>query len=106
MRQVRQGDVLLERVEQVPAGAVRQASGARIVLAEGEATGHAHAVESEGAAVFTAPDGRRYLVLTRAAQLEHEEHAPIALEPGAYRVVRQREFDPRVHGIRSRKVAD
>ena len=41
---LRQGDVLLVPVERLPEEVAVTASGARIVLAEGEATGHAHAV--------------------------------------------------------------
>ena len=34
-----------------------------------------------------------------AARLEHEEHAPIALEQGTYRVRRQRQLEPTDVGI-------
>ena len=92
--QYRQGDVLLvatrlldreyDEVERV---------GDRLVLARGEATGHAHAVESPQARLL-----RRalnlYLVVDgpEPAVLRHEEHAPIRVPPGAYEVRQQREF--------------
>ena len=39
-------------------------------------------------------DIERYLRLTAAATLQHEEHGPIAIAPGTYRVVIQREYVP------------
>jgi hypothetical protein len=37
---------------------------------------------------------RRFLRIATGAMLTHEEHAPIPLPAGLYRVVQQREFDP------------
>jgi hypothetical protein len=37
---------------------------------------------------------RRFLLLATQALLTHDEHAPIPLPAGAYRVVRQREYTP------------
>ena len=46
--------------------------------------------------------GIAYLGVTETVTLRHEEHAPIDLPAGPYKVTRQREYDP--HG--SRYVAD
>lgn len=89
----RQGDVLLVAVEAVPEQAQAEPRGGRVVLAEGEVTGHAHAIEERDARTFT-HDGQRYLLTKSKAQLIHEEHAPIEVPPGAYRVVIQREYEP------------
>jgi hypothetical protein len=89
----RQGDVLLLKVDHVPAQAEPEPRGGRIVLAEGEVTGHAHAIEERDARAFT-HEGQRYLLTRSRAQLIHEEHAPIEVPPGAYRVIIQREFEP------------
>src|SRR5262245_42367283 len=95
----RQGDILLIAISGLPERlvAVEPADG-RIVLAYGEATGHAHAIGAHRAALFredgSLPGGSMFLRLTEAAELRHEEHAPIALPPGLYRVVRQREYAP------------
>jgi hypothetical protein len=52
---LRQGDVLIRPVAKVPAGLKRvPLEGGRIVLAHGEATGHAHVVDGE--ALFLAAD--------------------------------------------------
>jgi hypothetical protein len=91
--QVRQGDVLLVRVDAIPPGARARRRNGRIVLATGETTGHAHAIAELDASEFRV-GGERYVLVRSRAQLIHEEHAPIHLGPGAYRVVVQREFDP------------
>lgn len=89
----RQGDVLLLAVDALPEQAQPESRSGRIVLAEGEVTGHAHAVEERDARTFT-HEGQRYLLTRSKAQLIHEEHAPIEVPPGAYRVVIQREYEP------------
>ena len=105
--QLRQGDVLLVPAETVPDGArpVRRDAG-RVVLAYGEVTGHAHAIRSSAARLLEA-DTERYLVATDAVTLEHEEHGPIAVAPGTYRVVIQREYVPaEIAPASFRRVAD
>jgi hypothetical protein len=89
----RQGDVLLAAVEAIPETAAPEPRAGRIVLALGEATGHAHAIEEQDARTFTY-EGERFLLTKSRAQLIHEEHAPIEVPPGAYRVVIQREYVP------------
>src|SRR5262245_24695823 len=89
----RQGDVLLVAVEAIPEGASLERRSGRIVLAEGEVTGHAHAIAEPDARTFTF-DGQRYLLTKSIAQLVHEEHAPIELPAGSWRVVIQREYEP------------
>jgi hypothetical protein len=90
----RQGDVLIQRVESIPneAKPVARKAG-KVVLAEGESTGHAHAIASRHASLL-GHAGAFYLLLLRRSVLRHEEHGPITLPPGAYRVLRQREYHP------------
>lgn len=94
---IRQGDVLLVRIDNDDTDGydpVPRESG-RVVLAEGEATGHAHAIYDEGATLLQrgANDGDRILrVEGNVVYLRHEEHTKHALPPGLYRVVRQREW--------------
>lgn len=87
-----QGDVCLER-KPIPTGAVRKAG---LILAEGEATGHAHqirALETAIAELFE-EKGTLYLrVLGGSVELVHEEHKPLAIEPGEYEVGRILEYD-------------
>jgi hypothetical protein len=93
----RQGDVLITRIDQIPSGLRKRPRDAgRIVLAYGEVTGHAHAVDvaaDPDAAIYDAPDGDGfYLRIGSATGVMHEEHARVELEPGDYRVTRQREW--------------
>ena len=95
-RMFRQGDVLIVPVAQMPAEVeLLPGDGDRIVLAHGEVTGHAHAIRGECAALFRDPKLAAIFMLVpgdKSVMLEHEEHAPIAVPPGAYRIVRQREY--------------
>jgi hypothetical protein len=92
----RQGDVLVVSVDTVPESARRVAgSGGRLVLAEGEATGHAHAISSPHAVLLSDDEtDQRFLRLAAEAILGHEEHAPILLPAGTYEIRRQREYVP------------
>lgn len=96
--QFRQGDVLIERVAEIPAGLTEvPLDKGRVILAYGEVTGHAHAVV--GDVEFLAADveemQERFLrVLEEGAEVVHDEHDTIALPPGDYRVLRQREYSP------------
>jgi hypothetical protein len=100
-----QGDLLLERVADVtPSGTIEENIEGALVLAEGEESGHRHAI-CERVTRFRddrlardIPAGL-YLghvrVSSEYARLTHEEHAPITLPRGTYRVRRQRELGPR-----------
>ena len=103
---VRQGDLLLVPVEGLPEGAHRVRSG-RLVLAEGEATGHAHVVDDERASLHRHPwrPAARYLhvVGDESVFLVHEEHDRLRVAPGVYELRRQREYAP---SGRSRRVSD
>ena len=88
----RHGDVLIAGVEEIPAGARRQPAA---VLAYGEITGHSHRIAEPGAAqVWSHPAGLYLRVVAATATLVHEEHRPIVLPRGTYRVWQQREYTP------------
>lgn len=95
-RMVRQGDVLVTRVDSLPEKlSERPRDEGRVILAYGEVTGHCHQVADPGAAaLLDAPDGETYLRVDRLSELVHDEHGAIALEPGNYKVTRQREYTP------------
>jgi len=97
----RQGDVLLILKDKIPAGAkeVKRDEKGRIILAEGEVTGHAHAVLDEHATLFAVAgaDGKetsRFLNVEKDTTLNHEEHGTVHLTKGVYEVRRQREYQP------------
>lgn len=92
----RQGDILLIPVATLPEGLKEiPRDHGRIVLAEGEATGHLHAIEAPEA-TFLATDlaeiEGRFLAVEAEVDLTHPEHDTVTLPPGAYEVRRQREY--------------
>ena len=93
----RQGDVLLVPINRLPQnrGDLQSRDDAgRVVLAEGEVTGHAHAISAPGADLYGDDLIRRFLAVLDegGVDLNHEEHATIHLPKGRYRVVRQRQW--------------
>lgn len=92
-QQFQQGDVLIERVESVPHEATPVQPGQRgHVLAEGEATGHAHTVPAAHA-TMTRLGAKLFLTVTAPTVITHEEHKPVSLEPGIWEIGRVREWD-------------
>ena len=88
----RQGDIFVASVAAVPKGAAPRE---HCVLAEGEVTGHSHRVADPRAARLFADAASLYLeVLADTATVVHQEHGPITLPRGTYRVWRQREYSP------------
>lgn len=90
--QARQGDLLIEDFRGSMQGQPVAAENGRLILARGEATGHHHSVAA-GAGTLTLDEGGvMYLTLAELTDVQHQEHAAITLEPGTYRVTRQREW--------------
>ena len=89
----RQGDVLFRRVDTIPReGAIKRMNG---VIAEGEATGHHHALADLSAAeVLECGESLYVHVGENGVSIQHEEHGPIALPAGDYEVTIQREYSP------------
>lgn len=86
-----QGDVILRKVESIPAGA-RLKSQTNLVLAEGEVTGHYHGITQAGSEMFQL-DNKLFIKVVEPATITHQEHHPVTLEPGVWEVGRVREFD-------------
>jgi hypothetical protein len=102
MKLYQQGDVLLKKVEKVPAGAVRRkAICGRYVIAEGESTGHAHAIAECEAVEMFERNGTLYLRVGETVPMTHEQHLPQTVEPGVYEVGIVRELDPFTEEVRS-----
>jgi hypothetical protein len=124
---IRQGDVALLKVSALPENCTEvPLDKGRIVLAYGEVTGHAHAIADHGAErglrlgaagdiadaaiarakskarLLVAPSGERYLEVSEAVTLTHEEHTPHTLTPGIYKLPQQTEYSPAA----LRRVAD
>lgn len=91
----RQGDILLIRSRR-PEGLLPPlpAENGRLILARGEATGHHHSVGADCATLNPDDGGVMYLTVEQLTEVVHQEHAPVPLTPGTYKVVRQREYTP------------
>lgn len=103
----RQGDVLIERISEIPTTAEKQSKSTRIILAHGEVTGHHHALEvadpadwwkqGEISAINQKPNtmaGELFVSLPAGGLVTHPEHSKIKLPAGHYRITRQREYSP------------
>jgi hypothetical protein len=92
----RQGDIFIFAVDEEITGQAIEREQGRVVLAHGEATGHAHAFTDPSVGFFSIPESEdRHLRLVKPTTLLHEEHGPITIPPGTYRVRRQREYSPK-----------
>lgn len=91
--QKQQGDVIFTRITEIPKSANRVKPDHRgHVLAEGEATGHAHTIEDSDAELYR--EGERLLALIhKTSTVKHQEHGPVMLEPGIWEIGRVREYD-------------
>jgi hypothetical protein len=88
----RHGDVLIAKTSSLPPEARKRPD---LTLAYGEITGHSHRIQESGAAELWESGGGLFLkVVDETATLIHEEHHPITLPRGLYRVWRQREYTP------------
>ncbi|MBD5656134.1 MAG: hypothetical protein IAI50_13305 [Candidatus Eremiobacteraeota bacterium] len=92
--------MFIERLECRPleVGEEIERDDGRLLLALGEATGHAHAILEDDVSLFALPetDDRLLLVSASEARLLHEEYAPITLPMGNYVVRLQVEYSPGV----------
>jgi hypothetical protein len=93
----RQGDVLIEVVAAIPADArahPRKPDNGRVILAYGEVTGHAHAIDARLAEAFGPSDDAFWVAVKPGATVRHDEHtaAVIPAEVQYLRVTRQREY--------------
>ena len=89
----RQGDVLIQTVDELPDRAERVKG---VVLAAGEVTGHRHRIEDRRSAKLyrlpNHPESGLFLeVVHDTADVIHPEHDTITLPRGCYRVWQQRE---------------
>jgi hypothetical protein len=94
----RQGDVFISRVDAIPERA-RESPLPHGILVHGELTGHSHRLaDPKSAALFAGlrAGGEMFLdVPAGGTRIIHEEHGPIELPEGTYRIWRQREYSPR-----------
>lgn len=102
-----QGDVLIRRVDAVPADAAAVAPVDGAIIVTHSETGHHHVMVLEktkskrpAVEMFSAADNPllAWIKVNRRTALEHrrphDTHEPIMFEPGVYEVRRQREHTP------------
>ena len=90
MNQIRQGDVFFAKVNKLPKGAVARKNNH---ILEGETSGHIHRLESQVPSVYDS-GSEVFVSVVDSTPLVHEEHNTITVEPGVYKIVRQREYSP------------
>lgn len=89
---MQQGDVLIFRRNPAKVNLGEAKKQDTNILAEGEATGHAHRLIGGDFDVMKS-DRMMLLIVRKEAILEHEEHGPITLGEGFYEIDRVREYD-------------
>ena len=92
-----QGDVFLTP-EILPVGAKKLR---HKILAKGESTGHAHVADAESE--LYEYEGTLYLIAETGVQVKHEEHKPINVPAGTWKIGIIREYDPFEEEIRQVK---
>ena len=85
----RHGDVIIIKCDSIPKDAKKLKHNH---LAEGEVTGHYHAIE--GRAELFELDGKMYVGVREYSKLTHQEHSTIDIPVGVYEVTIQREYEP------------
>lgn len=101
--QVRNGDVLLLKMESLPEGASQKRMQYPDLLAEGEVTGHAHRIVGGGLVERYDHAGQAYVLLKQPGILTHEEHGEAPLEPGVYELIIERDYDPSAYAVTVRE---
>lgn len=87
---LRQGDVVIMLDQPMPEGLRKRED---TILAEGEVTGHYHALP-ETAEVYGELDGVQWVVVEEPSELTHQEHDTLIIPPGVHEVRIQREYSP------------
>jgi hypothetical protein len=95
--QIQHGDVLLKEIESLPGGVkkTRRENG-RLIVMKGETTGHAHVITDQAASIWMLEkDGKTelYLEATEPVTIIHEEHKPLPIPAGIYRIGQVSEYD-------------
>lgn len=84
-----QGDVLVVSIDEIPKATKLD----HLILQTGEVTGHAHRISNGLAELFETGSTKYLKVLSDEAVLTHEEHKPITLPKGLYKIGIVREYD-------------
>jgi len=106
---IQQGDVLIKKISHLPSNlkkVERKIVGGnkpRFILAEGETTGHAHAI-CEDVGLFIDETGNLFMSSDKQVIVEHEEHGNVEVSAGTFKIDIVQEYDH--FAEEARKVAD
>lgn len=90
----RHGDISFQPISKVEGQKVKH--NGSFVLALGEHTGHKHVITTPSISdmeVFRDSMGGIYLRLKEDGTITHEEHRPIKIKKGTYKMFQEKEFD-------------
>ena len=87
---IQQGDVLFESIDRIPTGAQKRPlklRNGRIVLIEGEVTGHAHTLtKKNGLHIWEDGTGTLYMDVPAPTKITHETHDAQTIPQGKFRI--------------------
>lgn len=95
------GDVILKSV--IIPNNLKSVETKKIVLAEGEVTGHAHVITDIAKVDLFKNAGKTFIKVKSPVELKHEEHKTIVIQPGSYEIDQVKEYDPWADEIRNVK---
>lgn len=95
MENIRQGDILLKKVEMndKEKSRLKYIGEGRRILAYGEVTGHSHQLIGTDTKFYDNGNGQILCSVNGDAELVHQEHKIIPVPVGDYLVIKQRESD-------------
>jgi hypothetical protein len=94
-----QGDVFFVRIQSIPEESKEVNRDERgFIIAEGEATGHAHVINDD--IELYEKDSVLFIKTEKTVEVRHEEHLPVTLDPGIWKVGIVREYDAFLEEIR------
>jgi len=110
-KRFQQGDILFESIGRIPKKAKKLGrKDGKLIIAEGEVSGHIHSVESEFAELFDSEslsmDVEKFLKVEKGKSVEvtHQEHDTVILPPGDYAISRVREMHYDLDTFRANRV--
>jgi len=100
---IQQGDVLFFEENNLPESIKKvKSKNGYLIFAEGETTGHFHGVlEEDACELFEDEHGTLWCKVAGEIDVKHQEHKPVTLKEGVYRIGIVREVDPFAEEIRS-----
>lgn len=94
--QIRQGDILIQPIEQIPEKAISEniTEDKRFIVATGDSLPFAHYLESEKAQIVGF-NGIRYIEAFKKTRIKHEgTHTDLPIQKGKNQILHQREYTP------------